>query len=119
LQQEVKLKPHLLFPILQDLQLGFARQQVKNFAAVDLEIAAKYYQVLVGMLGRVEELENISRGKRIDAITAVLVLPLELASHGVRLARTSLPICKAGGHAPLKDAVHEIPCCVLVDYLVA
>ena len=71
------------------------------------------------MLGRVEKLENISRGKRIDAITAVLVLSLELPSHSVSLARTSLPICKAGGHALLKDAVHKVPRCVLVNYLVA
>ena len=64
-------------------------------------------------------MEDVSRGERVDAIGAILVLPLELATHGVCLARTSLPICKAGRHAPLEDAVHQVPRRILVHYLVA
>ena len=71
------------------------------------------------MLGRVKEMEDISRGKRVDAIAAILVLPLELSTHSVGLARTSLPICEAGCHAPLEDAVHQVPRRILVHYLVA
>ena len=40
------------------------------------------------------------------------------ALHGVRLARTSLPVSKAGCHAPLKDAVHKVSCRVLVHRFV-
>ena len=64
-------------------------------------------------------MEDISRGERVDAIAAILALPLELSTHSVRLARTSLPICKAGRHASLEDAVHQVPRCILVHYLVA
>ena len=71
------------------------------------------------MLRRVEELEDISRGKRIDAVAAILVLPLELTTHGVRLARTSLAICEARCHATLENAVHQVPRSILVHQLVA
>ena len=76
---------YLLLAILHDLQLGLARQQVEDFAPIDLEVATRHHQVLVRMLGRVQQLEDISRGQRVDAVAAVLVLALELAPHGVRL----------------------------------
>ena len=76
---------YLLLAILHNLQLGFARQKVEDFASVDLEVAARNHQVLVRMLGRAQQLEDVSRGQRVDAVAAVLVLALELAPHGVRL----------------------------------
>ena len=76
---------YLLLAILHDLQLGLARQQIEDFAPIDLEVAARNHQVLVRMLDRAQQLEDVSRGQRVDAVAAVLVLALELAPHGVRL----------------------------------
>ena len=76
---------YLLLAILHNLQLGLARQQVEDFAPIDLEVATRHHQVLIHMLGRAQQLEDISRGQRVDAVAAVLVLALELAPHGVRL----------------------------------
>ena len=47
MKAQQKTSEYLLLAILHDLQLGFARQQVENFASVDLKIAARHHQVLV------------------------------------------------------------------------
>ena len=75
-----------MFTVFHDFQLGLARQQVEDLAPVDLEIAAGDDKVLVGMLVGVQQVEDVSRGQRIDAVAAVLTLALELATHGVGLA---------------------------------
>ena len=85
MKAQQKTSEYLLLTILHDLQLGFARQKVEDFAPVDLEVATRHHQVLIHMLGRVQQLEDISRGQRVDAVAAVLVLALELAPHRVRL----------------------------------
>ena len=85
MKAQQKTSEYLLLTILHDLQLGFARQKVEDFAPVDLEVAARNHQVLVRMLDRAQQLEDVSRGQRVDAVAAVLVLALELAPHGVRL----------------------------------
>ena len=38
---------YLLLAILHNLQLGLARQQVEDFAPIDLEVATRHHQVLV------------------------------------------------------------------------
>ena len=76
---------NLLFSIFHHFQLGLARQQVEDLAPVDLEIAAGDNKVLVGVLVGVQQVEDVPRGQRVDAVAAVLVLALELAPHGVRL----------------------------------
>ena len=77
---------NLLFPIFHDFQLGLARQQVEDLASVDLEVAAGDNKILVGVLVGVQQVEDVLRGQRVDAVAAVLTLALELATHGVGLA---------------------------------
>ena len=79
-------KGNLLFSIFHDFQLGLARQQVEDLAPVDLEVAAGDDKVLVGVLVGVQQVEDVPRGQRVDAVAAVLTLALELATHGVGLA---------------------------------
>ena len=77
---------NLLFSIFHYFQLGLARQQVEDLAPVDLEVAAGDNKVLVGVLVGVQQVEDVPRGQRVDAVAAVLTLALELATHGVGLA---------------------------------
>ena len=77
---------NLFFSIFHDFQLGLAGQQVEDLAPVDLEIAAGDDKVLVGVLVGVQQVEDVPRGQRVDAVAAVLTLALELATHGVGLA---------------------------------
>ena len=81
-----KIKGYLLFSIFHDFQLGLARQQVEDLAPVDLKVAAGDDKVLVGVLVGVQQVEDVPRGQRVDAVAAVLTLALELSTHGVGLA---------------------------------
>ena len=74
------------FPVFHDFQLGLARQQVEDLAPVDLKVAAGDDKVLVGVLVGIQQVEDVLRGQRVDAVAAVLTLALELATHGVGLA---------------------------------
>ena len=75
-----------MFSVFHDFQLGLARQQVEDLAPVDLKVAAGDDKVLVGVLVGVQQVEDVPRGQRVDAVAAVLTFALELATHGVGLA---------------------------------
>lgn len=84
--------------------IGFS---LAYLTAVDLEEAGRYDQIEGTVARTVERGKHIVGGHRIDAVLAVLHLSIELTSHGVRLARSSLAVCKARGHAALKDCLHQ------------
>ena len=113
-----KIKGYLLFSIFHDFQLRLARQQVEDLAPVDLEIAAWDNKVLVSVLVGVQQMEDVPRGQRVDAVATVLTLALELATHGVGLAWSGLTVGEARRHPSFEDAMDEVSRRVLVDKLV-
>ena len=89
-----------------------------HLSAIDFKVTAADLELGLLVFWRVQVLENVLGGQGVDAVLGVLRLAVKLPAHGVGLARTSLPVSKAGCHASLKDAVHKVSCRVLVHRFV-
>ncbi len=109
---------HLTPGVLQHAQLLLVVQQVKDLARVDLKEAGRHVQVLAPHLRNVQLRKDVPRGQRVDALRGVLRLPVKVAAHRMGLAAARLPVGEAGGHAALKDGLHQRLRRVLVHQLI-
>lgn len=87
---------HVAPPVLPNDNLGPAVQHIEAPAAVDLEEGGVDAEVLVSMLGRAHEAEDVSRSVQLHA------------RHSVGLATACLPVREASGPSPRRENVrHE------------